>query len=202
MPVVAHHPVIVHLESIARCLFAVDDYLTVAHLEVIALVSTYRPLVYRYVIERQVYALSLGRDPYRAIVVASPVHVSVQRIDVPVGCRGVELYALHNILAGRERRHGPLCQRHVTGGVKALQVFHRYSKFIHQLVRNGLTQFYVIGVLHVVRLFVGLSVEIYYPVLYLQRLSGQSHAPLHIVLATIHGARVYRAVFLRVAGYV
>ena len=43
--VVAHHPVIVHLECVACCGFAVDEDLSAAHLKVVALIDLYRPLI-------------------------------------------------------------------------------------------------------------------------------------------------------------
>ncbi len=53
--------------------------------------------------------------------------------------------------------------------------------------------------MHVVRLLVGLTVQIDYAVLDLQSLPGQSHAALHVVLATVCGARQEHAILGRLA---
>ena len=39
MPVVAHHPIIVHLECVLVCLIAIDEYLAITHLEFVFLIS-------------------------------------------------------------------------------------------------------------------------------------------------------------------
>ena len=43
----------------------------------------------------------------------------------------------------------------------------------------------LVGVLHIVGLLVGLTVQIHHVVLNLQSLSGQSHTALHVVLTAI-----------------
>ncbi len=53
IPVVAHHPVIVHLESVILGLLAVDIELAVAFLKSIALVGAYGTLVDRVIVLRK-----------------------------------------------------------------------------------------------------------------------------------------------------
>ena len=48
-------------------------------------------------------------------------------------------------------------------------------------------QLHIVGVLHVVWLFVGLAVEVDDTVFDLQCLAGQTYAALHVVLATVGG---------------
>ena len=62
------------------------------------------------------------------------------------------------------------------------------AEFVCELfgqVAHAALQLNVIVVLHIVRLLVGFSVEVDDAVPDLERLSGQPHAPLHIVLAAV-----------------
>ena len=200
--VVAHHPVVVHLEGVRAGLAAVDVYLAVAHLQVVALVCAYGALVDGQVVEREVDALALGRYPHRAVVVARPVLVAVEGVDVHVGGVGVQLYALHQVAALREHGHGPLCERHVAHGIQAHDVFVGNAELAHYVFGQRLAQLDVVCVLHVVGLLVWLAVKVHYAVLYLQRLAGQSHAPLDVVLAAVGRARYHLAILAGVVGYV
>ena len=56
----------------------------------------------------------------------------------------------------------------------------------------------MIGVLHIVRLFIGLSIEVDDVIFDLQRLSWQTHTALHVVLATVCRTRVDDTIFLLV----
>ena len=56
---------------------------------------------------------------------------------------------------------------------------------MHQLFGNVRLALYIICILHIVRLLVGLSVEIDDAILDLQGLSGQPNATLHIVLPPV-----------------
>ena len=73
---------------------------------------------------------------------------------------------------------------------------------LYEVFGQTLFEFHEVGVLHVVRLLVGLAVKIYYAVLYLERLSWQSHAALHIVLAAVSRAPQQFAVLLRLAEHI
>ena len=56
---------------------------------------------------------------------------------------------------------------------------------MHQFVGNGLLQPHIVGILHILRLLVGLTVEIDNTVFNLERLSRQSYTTFHIVLTTV-----------------
>ena len=73
---------------------------------------------------------------------------------------------------------------------------------MHEVVGQVALELHVVGVLHIVGLLVGLAVEIDDAVLDLQRLSRQSHASFHIVLAAIGGSRVDGTVGVGVVGNV
>ena len=75
--VVAHHPVIVHLERIVVLRLAVDVDFAVLHLQVIALVCADGALVYGIVGRSKMECGSTFRNPYLAHVVALPVVGSV-----------------------------------------------------------------------------------------------------------------------------
>ena len=77
VPVVTHHPVVVHLEGILVSLFAVDEYLAVLHLKVVALVSAYRAFIDGNIVQVELDALALCGNPHRSVVVACPVLVAV-----------------------------------------------------------------------------------------------------------------------------
>ena len=83
--VVALHPIVVHLEGVLRGLLVVDEDLAVADLQLVALVGTDGALIDGQVLQRQVDGLALGRYPDRTIVVARPMHVTIERIDVQFG---------------------------------------------------------------------------------------------------------------------
>ena len=123
--VVAHHPVIVHLECVACCGFAVDEYLSAAHLKVVALIDLYRPLIDGNVVHVELHGGALLRDPYRSIVVACPSLVAVERIDVPC-CRVLNHgHALHEVLAASQRPCRGVCERQVSLLVERHDVFLR-----------------------------------------------------------------------------
>ena len=198
MAVVAHHPVIVHLERILVGLLAVDVYLSAAHLQVVALVDADGALVNGYVLHRQAHRSALLRYPYGAIVVPRPAGIGVQRIDVSGNGVGVEGDAFHDVLSPGQRLAGAGCKRHVAVLVKARKVFHAYAEVAHHFVGYRLAQLHVVCVLHIVGFLVGLAVKVDYAVLYLQCLSGQAYAPLHVVLAAVGRSCDYLAVFPRV----
>ena len=49
-------------------------------------------------------------------------------------------------------------------------------------------QLHIVCILHVVRLFVGFPVKIYYAVFYLKGLTGQTYTSLDVILASVSGA--------------
>lgn len=61
--VITHHPVVIELKRIIFCLFTVDEYLAVFHVEVIPLIYAYRPAIDRKVLEREMQRASAFRDP-------------------------------------------------------------------------------------------------------------------------------------------
>ena len=84
MTIVTLHPVVIKLEGILCGFLVVDEYLAILHFELVSLVGPDRTLVDGQILQRQVDALTLGRNPNRTVVVARPVQVAVQRIDVPL----------------------------------------------------------------------------------------------------------------------
>ncbi len=209
MAVVAHHPVVVQLEGVAGGLLVVDVYLSVGlHLELVALVGPDAALVDGQVLQCEVYALALLRNPDGSVVVACPVHVSVLRVHasaVAVGCCGVQCDALHQVGAqlqcglhllgeGHGLYDGAAGEANVvllrSGGIA--QVLASDALLLHEVVGEHCTlaEHHGVRILHQLGLLVGHAVQIDGPVLYLQRLSGQSHAALHVVLAAVGGSRL------------
>ena len=81
MAIVALHPVVIHLEGVFRSLLSIDeDVAAVSYLQVVALINTDGTLVNSDILQRQLDALALLRNPNRAVVVASPACISVLRI--------------------------------------------------------------------------------------------------------------------------
>ena len=89
MAIVALHPVIVHLEGILCGLLAVDEYLSITNLQLVALVGTDGAFVNGQVVECQLQLLAFLGNPDRTIVVTRPVLVAVQGVDVVFAGIGV-----------------------------------------------------------------------------------------------------------------
>ncbi len=123
------------------------------------------------------------------------MQVAVQGIDVKVVGIGIQRDALHEIGALLQFLHRIVGQRHIALRIEAHQVFHRNAQFLHDIVVERLLQLHMIGVLHIVGLLVGLSVNVDNVVFYLQGLSRQSDTAFHIVLAAIGRTGVYHSVF-------
>ena len=171
-------------------MLSVDVNLTVFHREVVAFINPNRTLVNGDIVHIQSNRIALFRNPNRTVVVACPTVGGVARIDaVVVADGGVQRDAFHDVGALFQGFDGLVRQRHHTVAVQLRQLLHRNTEFLHQFVGNMLAKLDSIGVLHVVRLFVGLSVEINDVVLDFERLSGQSHAAFHVVFAAVGGSR-------------
>ena len=196
--VVAHHPVVVHLEGVARGGLAVDVYASAAHLQVVALVHLDGPLVYGYVVHGEPYGGSALGNPYGAVVVARPACVAVEGIYVAGGGVGGYLRRLHEALLRLEHLQRVGREGHAAALVEHGYVLVGYAELTRQVVGYAAHELQVVHVLHVVGLLVGLAVEVHYAVLYLKRLAGKAHAALHVVLAAVYGARVYLAESLSV----
>ena len=78
--VVAHHPVVVHIEGIGVGLFTVDVDAVFLDFQFVAFVSNDAAFVDGKVVLGQLDGGAFGRNPYRAVVVAVPFGVKVQRI--------------------------------------------------------------------------------------------------------------------------
>ena len=59
-----------------------------------------------------------------------------------------------------------------------------------QFTDGAVSQLHKIRILHVIRFFVGFSIEIYYIILYLQGLTWQSHTTFYVVFSAIGGPGV------------
>ena len=185
MAVVTHHPVVVHLEGVLLRLLTIDKDFTVLDLQVVTLIHLNGMLVDGNIVHRQSYLLTLLRNPDRAVIVSCPMLIAVQRIDLQfVGIR-VQPNALYKVLSTLQYLYGMLRQRQITHGVQTCQVLHRDTQLFHQFLRQRLLQPDIIGILHVLRLLIGLAIEIYDTVLDLQSLSRQSDTTLHVVLPTV-----------------
>ena len=125
MTVVALHPVIVHLECIVLRFLAVDVYLSVLHLKVIAFIHADGAFVHGDVAHSELQRGTLLRNPYRSVVVTCPSLVAVERIDVPCGRVVDERNALHHVLACLQRLYGSIGKRQISGCVEAGDVLHR-----------------------------------------------------------------------------
>ena len=62
------------------------------------------------------------------------------------------------------------------------------TQLVCQIIRYGFMHLHQIAILHVIRFFICLPIQIDNTVFYFKRLSGKSHTPLYIVLATVYGA--------------
>ncbi len=76
----------------------------VIYLQVVALVNLDAALVYRQVLQGQSDALALLRNPYRTVVIACPAGIGVERIEVAVGCIGIDGDALYQVLVRLQRQ--------------------------------------------------------------------------------------------------
>ena len=173
----------------------VDEDLSVLHNEVVAFIHLDRSFVDGDIVHVQVNLLTLLRNPQRTIVVARPAIGGIARIHLVVAPDlRVQLNALHHILAHGQGGSSLLRERHHAIAVQLCKLLHGDAQLLHELVGHVLLQFHTVGILHVVGLLVGLAVEVYHAVLHLQRLTGQTHAALHVVLAAVGGSRGYRAI--------
>ena len=86
MAVVTLHPVIVHLEGVLRGLLVIDLYLAILHFEFVTLIGADGALVDGQILQRQVDGFALFGNPDGTVVVARPVHVTIQRIDATRCC--------------------------------------------------------------------------------------------------------------------
>ena len=185
MSVVTHHPIVVHLEGVLLRLLTINKDFTVLDFQIVTLIYFDGTLVDSNIVHRQGYLLTLLRNPDRTVIVSRPMLITVQRIDLQfVGIR-VQPDALHKVLSTLQYLYGMLRQRQITHGVQTCQVLHRDTQLLHQFFGQRLLQPDIIGILHVLRLFIGLAIEIYDTILDLQSLSRQSHTALHVVFPTI-----------------
>ena len=113
MAVVALHPVVVHLKGIGLRFLSVDKDLSVADLQVVGLINLDGTLIDSDIIQRQLDRLALFRNPDRTVVVARPVLITIQRVDLQIVGLRIQGDALHDVLSGLEGGHGLLGQRHI-----------------------------------------------------------------------------------------
>ena len=112
MTVVAHHPVVVHLEGITVRLLTIDKDLAIAHLQVVMLIHLDRTLIDGQVIQRQLNTLALLRNPNRTIVIARPALHHVLRIDLVRSVINLWSNCLHQVLSALQQLSRFLGQRH------------------------------------------------------------------------------------------
>ena len=136
MAVVAHHPVVVHLKGVAVCLLTINIDTSVAHLQVVALIGADGSFIDSDIVEREFERSATLRNPYWAIVVASPPHSTVLRINVRRSVVDVQRHALHQSGHRLQRLQRLVCQRHISAFVQQHYILFRDIKFLHQLVRN------------------------------------------------------------------
>src|ERR1700694_1619026 len=72
VPVIAHHPVIIHLKSIAGDFFSVEVIFAILGGKIIMLIYPDGALVDGVVFWRQLQRAALLRHPYRAVIVGRP----------------------------------------------------------------------------------------------------------------------------------
>ena len=183
--VVTHHPVVVHLEGVLLRLLTIDKDSPVLDLQVVTLINLDGTLVDGNIIHRQGYLLTFLRNPDGSVIVSRPVLIAIQRIDFQIVGIRIQSDRLHKIFPTLQYLYCTLCQWQITHRVQTRQVLHRDAQFLHQLLRQRLFQPYIIGILHVLRLLIGLTVQVNDMVLDLQRLSRQSNTAFHVVLSTI-----------------
>ena len=221
--VVAHHPVIVHLECVAVGGSAVDVDNAVAHGEVVALIVADYALIDGQIIKGELQCGSLLGNPYLAIVGACPAIVVSYGIHIHhlthrhthcvlYPAKGIHLLkhlgSERHLIDGRHRAvvgNGETKAYHTIfltriGDGNAVAVVDAHAKVLPSsfidFTAVGLNQ---IVILHILRLGNRLTVDIHYIILDLQHLAGQTYATLHIVLAAVNGAIYHIAIFCLVA---
>ena len=112
--VVALHPVVVHLKGIFLSLLAIDEDLTITDLQVVAFIDLNRTLIDGDIIQCKIDGFALFGYPDGTVVIACPMHVTVQRIDLQIVSIGIQGHTLHNIFSALKRCDGVLCQWHIT----------------------------------------------------------------------------------------
>ena len=220
MTVVAHHPVVVHLERIGIGFLAVDVDAVIAAFQLVTLVSLDATLVDGQVVVGQGDGLSFCRNPEGAVVVAVPLGVEVQRIDVASQVARFAHDAAHQLfvtLKGFQHLlgEGQVIDRCVGRNAQCGQerrVFVSFRTVGHQpLVVVADAQFaehafgnqragglHKVVELKVFGVLCRFPVNVYLSVLDLQGIARQTHTTLHVVFAAVDGTHHHLAVHLRV----
>ena len=194
MTVISHHPVIIHLESILIGFLAVNINLSIFHRQFITLVNMNRTLINRKILYREFHRLSLFGNPYRSVVIRSPVLIHIQRVQAPRIISRCILNTDYNILTRQQTRFRFFRQRHIIN--RSIRIIHHHilladTQFMSQVIGNRTLGFHQITILHIIRLFISFTIQINNTILYLQRLSGQTHTPLHVVLTAVYRTADY-----------
>ena len=211
--VVAHHPVVVHIEGIGVGLFTVDVDAVFLDFQFVALIGDDAAFVDGQVVLGQLDGGAFGRNPYRAVVVAVPFSVKVQRIHLSrefsrfndnitdeflVARKGlVHLFGERKMIDRCQPALGiPAVQSHFnqilfpaqTVGHQCLVLFADAQFTEHIIGDIRPRSLYKVVELHFCRVLDGLAVDVYLSFLDLQRIAGQAYATFYIVFTTVNGA--------------
>ena len=91
--------------------------------------------------------------------------VAVEWVDIQMTGILVQCDTLYQVMIGRQYVDSAFGQWHIPQCVEAGQVLHRDTQLLHQLIRDRFLQSYVIGILHLLRFLVCLTVQIHDTVL-------------------------------------
>ena len=199
MAIVALHPVIVHLEGVLRSFLSVDeDVAFVSYLQVVALINTDGTLVDGDVVQRQLDAFAFLGNPNWPVVVLCPTCISILRIEPQVATlNGSDAFHIFCMSLQSLLCFGS--QGNLACLVHFLDILHTQAEFIDEVFWEiARLEFNVVIELHILGRRVLLAIQIDYLISYLERLSGESDATLHIVLTTVNRTPTHFSEVLRV----
>ena len=111
--IVALHPVVVHLKGVLLGLLTIDEDLAIANLQIVGLIHLDRTLVDGDIIQCKLDGFALFGYPDRTIIIACPMLIAIQRIDLEVVGIGIQRHTLYDVLSGLKRSHSVLRQWHI-----------------------------------------------------------------------------------------
>ena len=211
--VVAHHPVVVHIEGIGVGLFTVDVDAVFLDFQFVAFIGNDAAFVDGQVILGQLDGGTFGGNPDWTVVIAVPFGVKVQRIHLSrelsrfddnitdeflVARKGlVHLFGKRKMIDRRQSSLGiPAVQSHLNQilfpaqavGHQCLVLFADAQFTEHIIGDIRPRSLYKVVELHFCRVLDGLAVDVYLSFLDLQRIAGQAYATFYIVFTTVNGA--------------
>ena len=192
--VVAHHPVVVHLEGVAVAALAVDVDAVVAHLEVVVLIDIYYAAVERKDILREGYRGTLLGNPQRAEVVGCPRVTRIMRESLVLGrvTRDADdVVHLEQLLHVAVRQGQEVV-------VPAARAF-GYAQLLECVLCQRRRGAHRVAILFLGDGLLRLAVYEEFRIDYAYRVPGHCDTALDVVLALVYGACYYGVVLLQLA---